>query len=167
MASRPFSSAPVAKNPPSYSPSSSRFLLLQSNFHPRLDLGHSCFGKEPRQFSDLGGKPSKFGAPRGRRSPPAAALGGLLSGFFKGTDTGEATRQQYSGTVDLINGLEPEMSRLSDSELRERTSVLKERARKGESLDSLLPVSVSGFILFFFNVIVVFVGILVLDNKLK
>lgn len=31
------------------------------------------------------------------------------------------------------------MSKLSDSELRERTSVLKERARNNESLDSLLP----------------------------
>ncbi|XXG80353.1 hypothetical protein AAC387_Pa09g1250 [Persea americana] len=139
MASLPFSSTPVAKNPPSYSPPSSRFLLLQCNFQPRFDLGHSYFGKEPRQFSDFGGKPSKLGVPRRRRLRPAAALGGLLSGFFKGTDTGEGTRQQYAGTVDLINGLEPEMSRLSDSELRERTSVLKERARKGESLDSLLP----------------------------
>lgn len=70
---------------------------------------------------------------------PAASIGGLLSGFFKGTDTGEATRQQYSGTVSLINELEPEMMRLSDSELRERTSVLKERAQRGDSLDSLLP----------------------------
>lgn len=144
MASLPFSSTPVAKNPPSYSPPSSRFLLLQCNFQPRFDLGHSYFGKEPRQFSDFGGKPSKLGVPRRRRLRPAAALGGLLSGFFKGTDTGEGTRQQYAGTVDLINGLEPEMSRLSDSELRERTSVLKERARKGESLDSLLPVSFNG-----------------------
>lgn len=31
------------------------------------------------------------------------------------------------------------MTRLSDSELRERTSVLKERAQKGESLDIILP----------------------------
>ncbi|RWR95152.1 protein translocase subunit SecA, chloroplastic isoform X1 [Cinnamomum micranthum f. kanehirae] len=141
MASLPFSSTPVAKNPPSSSPFSSRFLLLRSNFQPKFDLGHSYFGKEPRQFPDSGGKPSKLGVPRRRRLRPAAALGGLLGGFFKGTDTGEGTRQQYAGTVDLINGLEPEMSRLSDSELRERTSVLKERARKGESLDSLLPVA--------------------------
>lgn len=96
---------------------------------------------------------------------PAAALGGLLGGFFKGTDTGEGTRQQYAGTVDLINGLEPEMSRLSDSELRERTSVLKERARKGESLDSLLPVSFNGFYLSFSNGNCCFAGVLVLDKE--
>ncbi|KAJ8466166.1 hypothetical protein OPV22_028718 [Ensete ventricosum] len=76
-----------------------------------------------------------------RRRPPAAvaSLGGLLGGIFKGTDTGEGTRQRFSEAVALINRLEPEMSRLSDSELRERTSLLKERARNDEPLDSLLP----------------------------
>ncbi|THU44118.1 hypothetical protein C4D60_Mb02t04030 [Musa balbisiana] len=76
-----------------------------------------------------------------RRRPPAAvaSLGGLLGGIFKGTDTGEGTRQRFSEAVSLINRLEPEMSRLSDSELRERTSLLKERARNDEPLDSLLP----------------------------
>ncbi|XP_047307505.1 protein translocase subunit SecA, chloroplastic [Impatiens glandulifera] len=68
-----------------------------------------------------------------------ASLGGLLGGIFKGTDTGESTRKKYSATVDLINGLEGQISSLSDSELRDRTDNLKERARKGESLDSLLP----------------------------
>lgn len=71
----------------------------------------------------------------------AAALGGLLGGIFKGSDTGESTRKKYSDSVALINRLEPEMERLSDSELRERTSSLKERAQNGVSLDSLLPVS--------------------------
>ncbi|CBI37057.3 unnamed protein product, partial [Vitis vinifera] len=68
-----------------------------------------------------------------------ASLGGLLGGIFKGTDTGESTRQQYAGTVTLINNLEAEMSAVSDSELRDRTRLLKERAQRGESLDSLLP----------------------------
>lgn len=71
-----------------------------------------------------------------------ASLGGLLGGIFKGTDTGESTRQQYAATVNEINGLEAAMSALSDSELREKTSVLRERAQQGQPLDSLLPVSV-------------------------
>ncbi|KAL7227028.1 hypothetical protein ACSBR1_021989 [Camellia fascicularis] len=70
---------------------------------------------------------------------PTASLGGLLGGIFKGADTGESTRQQYSSTVSLVDGFEAEMSTLSDSQLRERTGVLKERARRGDSLDSLLP----------------------------
>ncbi|XP_071716773.1 protein translocase subunit SecA, chloroplastic [Rutidosis leptorrhynchoides] len=72
---------------------------------------------------------------------PAASLGGLLGGIFKsGADTGESTRQQYAATVALINSLESELISLSDSELRDRTSVLKQRARQSpDSLDSILP----------------------------
>lgn len=70
-----------------------------------------------------------------------ASLGGLLGGIFKGNDTGESTRQQYASVVGVINGLEAEMSTLSDSELRDKTSFLRERAQQGESLDSILPVS--------------------------
>lgn len=71
----------------------------------------------------------------------AASLGGLLGGIFKGgADTGESTRQQYSATVTLINSLESELSSLSDSQLRDKTSLLKQRARQSpQSLDSLLP----------------------------
>ena len=68
-----------------------------------------------------------------------ASLGGLLGGIFKGADTGESTRQQYAATVNIINRLEPEISALSDSELRERTFALRERAQQGQSLDSILP----------------------------
>lgn len=69
-----------------------------------------------------------------------ASLGGLLSGIFKGSDNGESTRQQYASIVASVNRLETEISALSDSELRERTDALKQRAQKGESMDSLLPV---------------------------
>lgn len=68
-----------------------------------------------------------------------ASLGGLLGGIFKGTDSGESTRQQYAATVDMINRLEHEISALSDSDLREKTTILKDRVQQGESLDSLLP----------------------------
>lgn len=70
-----------------------------------------------------------------------ASLGGLLGGIFKGNDTGESTRQQYASIVGVINGVEAQMSALSDSELRDKTLMLKERAQRGESLDSLLAVS--------------------------
>lgn len=93
---------------------------------------------ESRRSSHLGGG---FGAPRVWRARPVASLGGLIGGLFKGADTGESTRQQYQPTVTSINALEAEMSLLSDSQLRQRTSSLKERAAARESLDALLPVS--------------------------
>ncbi|KAL9273848.1 translocase subunit SecA, chloroplastic-like protein [Drosera capensis] len=73
------------------------------------------------------------------RGAAAMGLGGLLGGIFKGTDTGEGTRQRYAETVRIVNGLEAEMEAMTDAELRERTGVLRERARRGESLDALLP----------------------------
>lgn len=66
-------------------------------------------------------------------------LGGLLGSIFKGGDPAESTRQQYASKVSLINQLEPRISSLSDSQLRERTSLLRQRALSGETLDSLLP----------------------------
>ncbi|XP_030539589.1 protein translocase subunit SecA, chloroplastic [Rhodamnia argentea] len=132
---------PLANRYPSASPlSSSRSLLLPRT---RADL-------RPPAVSPFLGRTAlrrlKFEArtsastSSGRRPVRAmASLGGLLGGIFKGSDTGESTRQQYAGTVSAINGLEAEMSALSDSELRDRTSVLKRRAQQGESLDSLLP----------------------------
>lgn len=68
-----------------------------------------------------------------------ASLGGLLGGIFKSSDSGESTRQMYAPTVALINGMESQLSSLSDSQLREKTATLQERARRGDSLDSLLP----------------------------
>ncbi|RLM91694.1 protein translocase subunit SECA1, chloroplastic [Panicum miliaceum] len=70
-----------------------------------------------------------------------ARVGGLLGGVFGGggRDDGEATRKKYADTVARINAMEPEVSALSDADLRARTAALQERARAGESLDSLLP----------------------------
>ncbi|XP_055817998.1 protein translocase subunit SecA, chloroplastic [Solanum dulcamara] len=76
---------------------------------------------------------------RRRVMTPVASLGGLLGGIFKSSDSGESTRQTYAATVSLINGMESMMSSLSDSQLREKTASLQERARRGDSLDSLLP----------------------------
>lgn len=84
-----------------------------------------------------------------RSRPIAASLGGLFGGIFKSTDSGESTRQLYASTLALINALDSQMSSLSDSQLRDMTATLQQRARSGESLDSLLPVRVSSFIFFF------------------
>lgn len=115
-----------------------KILISHTKFTPKLELGTSYFGRKPRRARE-------FASARRRRHEfrvEAAALGGLLGGIFKGNDTGESTRQKYSDSVALINKLEPEMVKLSDSELREKTARLKERAKDGESLDSLLPVRV-------------------------
>ena len=42
-------------------------------------------------------------------------------------------------TIDKINGLEDSISKLSDEQLKEKTTEFKERITKGESLDSILP----------------------------
>ncbi|KAM0960874.1 hypothetical protein ACFX2C_025860 [Malus domestica] len=98
-------------------------------------LGSSFFGGRTFQMPET----SRMVCRRRRRMQAVASLGGLLGGIFKGSDTGESTRQQYAPTVSVINGLEAQMSALSDSELREKTRLFQERAKQGESLDSLLP----------------------------
>jgi len=69
-------------------------------------------------------------------------VGSFLGGVFGGggRDDGESTRKKYADTVARINAMEPEVSALSDADLRARTAALQERARAGESLDFLLPV---------------------------
>ncbi|MCW5220743.1 preprotein translocase subunit SecA [Verminephrobacter aporrectodeae subsp. tuberculatae] len=46
--------------------------------------------------------------------------------------------KQYRKTVVRINALEPEYEKLSDTQLRAKTQEFKERAARGEALDSLL-----------------------------
>ncbi|SHF05450.1 protein translocase subunit secA [Loktanella atrilutea] len=41
--------------------------------------------------------------------------------------------------IDRINALEPEFAALSDMQIKERTRAFQERARRGESLDDMLP----------------------------
>ena len=47
--------------------------------------------------------------------------------------------KKYTNAVAAINALEPEVSALSDEQLRGRTHEFRERLAKGESLDDLLP----------------------------
>ncbi|EKD92006.1 MAG: hypothetical protein ACD_29C00253G0003, partial [uncultured bacterium] len=43
--------------------------------------------------------------------------------------------------VEKINALEPEISALSDHDLRAKTQLFRDRLQKGESLEDLLPES--------------------------
>ncbi|XP_059438065.1 protein translocase subunit SecA, chloroplastic [Corylus avellana] len=131
----PLCQSPLVKHYPSVSPFSSKFLHAHKDYRQISYVGSSKY----LQMFDIGAKTSKVGGSRTRRMRAMASLGGLLGGIFKGNDTGESTRQQYASVVGVINGLEAEMSALSDSELRDKTPLLKERAKQGESLDSLLP----------------------------
>lgn len=83
-----------------------------------------------------------------RASLQGGGIRGLLGlGFnnlFQGNTSdsaGEATRQQYSSIVTQINNLEPIFEALSDSQLRDITSSLQQRAllHNQQALLSLLP----------------------------
>ena len=58
-------------------------------------------------------------------------------GLFKTYSEKEVKRVRP--LVEKINGLEPKMQKLSDKELRGKTDEFKERIKKGETLDDLLP----------------------------
>ena len=62
---------------------------------------------------------------------------GLIQKVF-GTHSQHELKRIYT-IVDHIEALEPEMQKLSDEELRDKTREYKERYAKGETLDDLLP----------------------------
>ena len=62
---------------------------------------------------------------------------GLIQKVF-GTHSQHELKRIYP-IVDHIEALEPEMQKLSDEELRDKTREYKERYAKGEKLDDLLP----------------------------
>ncbi|HEU4351495.1 MAG TPA: preprotein translocase subunit SecA [Burkholderiales bacterium] len=47
--------------------------------------------------------------------------------------------KQYSHVVQAVNALEPALEKLSDAQLREKTTELKDRHARGASLEELLP----------------------------
>ena len=61
----------------------------------------------------------------------------FLNKIFKSYSEKEVKR--VMPLVDKINGLEGEMEKLSDGELRNKTNEFKDRLAKGETLDDLLP----------------------------
>lgn len=133
MAAAPSLPSSISKLP-SITPQ--RFLFSQPQFIKKPELGGNFSPKKSQKLRT-------FSSRRRNKGIVRASLGGLIGGLFKSTDTGEGARKKYSETVKLINGMESEISNLSDSELRERTTVLKERAQNNESLESLLPVSIT------------------------
>ena len=55
---------------------------------------------------------------------------------------GDANEKQIKNLLPLvekINSFEPELQKLSDEQLKNKTKELKERLVKGETLDDLLP----------------------------
>lgn len=54
-------------------------------------------------------------------------------------DPNQRKLKQLQPTVEYINSLEPEISKLSDEELKAKTTEFKERIAQGETLDSILP----------------------------
>lgn len=137
--------SPLLKHCPSVSPLCFEFIphTLNNKLYRKPQLGTPFLASKSIQFlkSDKKRVIQFTTNNRRRRLHSIASFGGFLGGIFKGNDTGESTRQQYAPTVSLINDFEAQMSALSDLELRDKTSLLKERAQLGESLDSLLPVT--------------------------
>lgn len=59
--------------------------------------------------------------------------------IFKIFDSNEREIRKLRPLVDKINSLEPQMEKLSDEALRAKTEEFRERLRKGETLEQLLP----------------------------
>jgi preprotein translocase subunit SecA len=64
------------------------------------------------------------------------SIGSVAAKIFGSSN--ERRIRSYRPKVEAINRLEPELERLTDSELRERTGMFRRQLRDGASLDSLL-----------------------------
>ncbi|SES80710.1 preprotein translocase subunit SecA [Anaerobranca gottschalkii] len=62
---------------------------------------------------------------------------GLISKIFGSYNDREIKR--LSKIVDVVNGFEEEIKKLSDEQLRNKTAEFKDRLAKGETLDDILP----------------------------
>lgn len=63
---------------------------------------------------------------------------GKIAKIFFGSANDRFIKKQYK-TVNKINSFEPQISKLSDSELRGKTDEFRRRLQEGETLDDLLP----------------------------
>ena len=64
-------------------------------------------------------------------------IGKLIKAVFGSKNERELKRMDK--TVVRINALEPDMQKLSDEQLKAKTTEFRERYQKGETLDQLLP----------------------------
>lgn len=64
-------------------------------------------------------------------------IGNLLAKVFGTKNDREISR--LGSTVSVINGLEPSIKKLGDTELQRKTMEFKERLDRGETLDEILP----------------------------
>lgn len=64
-------------------------------------------------------------------------IGGVLKKIFGSQN--ERDLKRIAPIVDEINGFEPQIRKLSDAELRNKTAEFRERLERGEELDDLLP----------------------------
>lgn len=62
---------------------------------------------------------------------------GLVKKIFG--DTNDREIKRLMKTVEVINGLEPELKPLTDEQLRDKTGEFRSRLEQGEELDDLLP----------------------------
>ena len=62
---------------------------------------------------------------------------GLIQKIF-GTHSENELKRIYP-IVDAVEALEPEMQKLSDSELKNKTREFRKRLAEGETLDDILP----------------------------
>ena len=62
---------------------------------------------------------------------------GLVKKIFG--DPNERELKRYSRVVEQINALEPQMTAMSDAQLRAKTDEFRLRLEKGDTLDDLLP----------------------------
>lgn len=51
----------------------------------------------------------------------------------------ERELKRIKGTVDKVEALRPQMQKLTDEELKEKTREFKKRLEQGETLDDILP----------------------------
>src|SRR5208337_3778296 len=64
-------------------------------------------------------------------------IGGVLKKIFGSQN--ERNLKRITPIVDIINGFEPAIRKLSDAQLRGKTVEFKQRLENGEELDDLLP----------------------------